>query len=534
MINLNVDDLYSVIQRVGEESEEVDELYFYRNMYDAVTKLEHLYKNGYNEKKTYKDIVKKLSTVDKAKEYIRLCALETSISALMIGLNREALEKANSNTNNHSLFQYLNYKCNEGVTTPWQNLDINADNYANLLKCQLGFNPSNTGPFPNMLEVIKTDNRTRPYDYVAKIRNAMEHGGYYQKKGNVHFVEIKNTDNDITTFEGRLMLWSFQTFIRDFYGQSLGVADEFCFYRMPQHNDFNNKEELRDLLQNYHNVSVIFTNIPDEYKFNGQRSIFYELGKCFGLNNSEEVNIGEKLNELSSKGIKFELKDYTLKDEVIDKVIEYLEYNYGSELYNNSDIKEEVFGVVKLVHCPVKEITNCLGNILRYIEIKKCYLGSNEFVEDLFLEQHYDQYLKLPFEYTLMLIKANVINYALENDKFKLPDMSEIDLSKISVFPTIEYQKRYIEALENGIDLGNADAYVKLQTVRNSLAHGDKRLLTIPGKDKNITFRDIYNSNVLQVSGGLEEFKTIYSSDCFKPENIKLKDSIKVKSIGKL
>ena len=39
MINLNVDDLYSVIQRVGEESTDIDELHFYRNMYDAVERL---------------------------------------------------------------------------------------------------------------------------------------------------------------------------------------------------------------------------------------------------------------------------------------------------------------------------------------------------------------------------------------------------------------------------------------------------------------------------------------------------------------
>jgi len=96
-------------------------LYFYRNMYNALEKLSVLYKDGYSAVKVYQDITTNMNESASVREVIELTALEVGILSLLVGLNRESLQEANSNTSDRSLFQYLNYELNQIFLQQYQN-----------------------------------------------------------------------------------------------------------------------------------------------------------------------------------------------------------------------------------------------------------------------------------------------------------------------------------------------------------------------------------------------------------------------------
>lgn len=528
-------DIVKEAKKIGERSNEIDELYFYRNMYNALDKISLLYKDGYNALKVYQDITTNLNESASVREVIELTALEVGILSLLVGLNRESLQEANSNTSDRSLFQYLNYESGAKVKlSPYKT--VSAHEYSKMLCKQFNFNPSHIGPFPYMLSILKTDNRTRPYDYVTKMRNALQHAEYFQKKGEVNTVHITNRDDDGNlTFEGDLLLWSYRNFVEDFYGLGLGVADDFEIYDIPKVDTVKDKKELTSFLKEVVYSKVTFKKVPAKYKFSGKNGLFYELNQCFGLDAYQKKDVYKRLDELKKEGLEFNIVENNLDDNKAEKMVEYLEKFHKDELYNNKKLHQIATPIVKLVNCPNNDITNSLCNILRYIDMKKQYLILGEKPElSLFNEQRYDEDLKLSFQYALMLLRANLVSYAMECEKFERLDLSSIDLSGMNVYPSSEYNLRVVEDYQTNGDATSMHQYVVINTIRNAIAHGNDRLDIITGENREITLGDTFdNKHELYVSSGLDNFENILKNPCFNPNNIKVKETYKAKVLVK-
>jgi len=527
-------DIGREVKKMSYRCDDIDELYFYRNVYNAIEKLSSLYEDGYDAIKVYKDITTDMSVSDSVQEVIELNALETSILALLVGLNRESLQEANSSTKDRSLFQYLNYQSEVQVPIgPYKK--VSGYEYSKRLAESLKFNPSKTGPFPYMLSISKTDSKNRPYDYVSKIRNALQHAEYFQKNGDINTIHITNhNDQGELTFEGDLLLWPYKNFVEDFYGLGLGVSNDFELYDIPGQKLVKNRDDLINFLKDFNCTKIKFMKIPDKYKFSGQNGLFSKLNKCFGLDSRQTKDVMKILSDMQEEGLEFEFCEMNLSDENINCIIEYLESAYPNDvLYNNEEFIKHVSPVVKLVYYPNHDLTNSLSNILRYIDMKKLYLALGEKPNlALFNEQYYDQELKLSFKYALMLIKANLVSYCMECDKFEKPDLRGIDLEGVKVYPQSEYQLRMSE----DYNTSSPNQNVVINCIRNAIAHGNKRLDIKTGANKEIVFSDLYDpKHELHISGGLDDFEKMLSNSCFRPENIVIKETnkTKVKTIGK-
>jgi len=166
-----------------------------------------------------------------------------------------------------------------------------------------------------------------------------------------------------------------------------------------------------------------------------------------------------------------------------------------------------------------------LNNILRYIAMRKQYLilGEKPNVR-FFEEQLFDEHLVLSFQYTLMLMRANVISYAMECNKFERPDLTDLDVSKMIIAPQFEYDRRVIdEYIQNG-DFKTSQNCVAINVIRNAIAHGNNRLVVTAGKNRDIFLGDTFVKNhELYISGGITDFENVLSNSCFNPDNIKVK-----------
>jgi len=516
-----MDNSFSIDKQIKNEKLSTDNnyLYFYRNMYEAFFKLKNLYQEGYNRKKTLFNICKNNSISGSAKEIIELTSIIPCILSLLIGLNREDLQDTNSKVSNRGLFQYGNYE-SDAKLIEFDNT-VTQNDFAKKLCAFLNFNSSGNGPFPYMLEINTSDGRERPYDCMTKIRNALEHAGYFQKKGDVHTLNIFNLDdNDNITFEGRLLEWPFRYFIEDYYGIGLGVASELNLFQCPNTKTITTKQELYDFISNLTTTTIKFTKIPSNLTFKGKDALFAKLNSAFSLGGIESSDFDAILTSLENNGLETIKSTKKLSNDEINKFIDFLETQYEDNLYNNPKSILEIINIYKLNYCNGREIANCFNNILRYIDFRKQYLFNGTLPNnDHFNEQNADEFLNFSFKISLILLQINLINYLIECKEFELPDLSQLDISNFAIEPLSDLQEKINIATHNGIDSKYIKEYIVLDTIRNAMAHGGDRIKIILDKEPKIQFNDIYNSRSFSVTASLNDLELLYSNPIFMPSN---------------
>ena len=500
-------------------------LEFYTSAYEQLKQLEKLYFDYFSLTKIKADIIKSGITQtmsQRKKEYDELVALETLILSTLIGLNREKLELANSQTESKTLFQYKDYESDMKI---FYSPTYYEDGYESSKKLsqQLNFNPNEEGYFPYMLEIIQDDNKNRPYDYVSKIRNALLHSEFYLESPEILHIQNHDDDGNIT-FEGRLLVFSFAMFVIDFFGTN-GVSDCFPLYNQLNIKEFKNQKSLVEYLSDFKSILFKFKKIPEKYKFKGKDALFSRINSCFGIDSMEQKDIIEELCELKKEGFDFEVGEQDLTNTGIIDMYNYILNRY-TQVFKNPQVVNHVAALLKLQMNPIPEITNCLGNMITYISYKKEYLMHNQTANANLLEElKYDEYCDTAFKYATILLKSNIISYAMECEEFEDIDYSLISTKGIEFDNEKELERRIKINTENGMDYNSAKAKVALETIRNSLAHGGERIsVTItPGLKLHLT--DIYHKvTPLGITSDLETINTLLSSVVFEPKNIKLKE----------
>lgn len=502
----------------------IDQLNLYNNLYNGINKLEKLYEYGFSKEKVIGDFCRSsvfLSENDKKKEYLELVSLETIILATLIGLNREKLEYANSKTDTRGLFQYKDYESSMKIFYDESNYEVGFEVSKEFCK-QLNFNASGNGCFPYMLEIIKDNNKNRPYDYVSKIRNAMLHAEYYLETPEILHITNRD-DNGNIIFEGRLLMYSFEMFVRDFFGL-LGVSSSFSYFVHPIIEKFETKEDLVNYLFGFKHYKIIFTKIPSSYKFTGNDALYSRLNACFGLDSYEKTDIVQELDDLKKEGFEFDVIEEKLSKDQIMEIVKYIGSRYGfGNVFDNEEFVYRLSNLLKLIFCPISEITNCLENMLDYIALKKNVLLYGSMVKKGILDElQYDKYCNEAFLYTISLLKTNIMNYAIECSEFNDLDFSLFDTSKFNVDNNAELQRRKTDLILNGFSDNYANNRIVIETLRNALAHGGDRLETYLDNGLNIKLTDIYpNVPNLSVNFNINEINNLFNSSVLEPSNIK-------------
>ena len=500
-------------------------LEFYTQSYKQMKKLEELYSNYFSLDKIKVDIVKSGVTQTmpkKEQEYNELVALETLILSTLIGLNREKLELANSQTEGKSLFQYKDYESDMKI---FYSPTYYEDGYESSKKLSkiLNFNPTEEGHFPYMLEIIQDDSKNRPYDYVSKIRNALLHSEFYLESPEILHIQ-NHDDNGNITFEGRLLVFSFAMFVIDFFGTN-GVSDCFPLYIQLNVKEFKKAKNLVEYLHDFKSILFKFKKIPEKYKFKGKDALFGRINSCFGIDSMEQKDVVQELCDLKKEGFDFEVGEQSLTNEGIIGMYNYILQRY-KKVFKNPQVVNHVAALLKLQINPIPEISNCLGNMITYISYKKEYLMHSSSANPNLLEElKYDEYCDTAFQYAITLAKCNLISYAIECGEFEDIDYSKISTTGIKFDNKAELERRININIDNGMDYNGAKAKVTLETIRNALAHGGERLsVTItPGLQLHLT--DIYHKvTPLGITTDLKNINTLLDSVVFEPKNIKLNE----------
>ena len=512
-------------------SKENDYAFFYKKMYNAIETLEYLYQNGYKDDKFRYRIMKENKEPDMIEEYMNLKSLFPAICSVLIGLNREDLQTANSNTENRNLFQYKDYISDAPVINDER---TSIQMIKDTMK-KIKFNESLKGPFPYMVEIVTNDTHERPYDIVSKIRNALEHAEYYQPKGNNFILKIQNHDDNKLIFEGKILELVFTQFVEEYYGFGQGVASEFNNYNFVAPQVFTNEKDLKEFLQSITNEKFIFTKIPEHLTFNGTKALYDKINENYKPGGIEKKKFKSVLKELENDGVECKIENIKLSDEQITGFINYLKEEYKTKLYNNPFILKDIMGIIKLFFSPRQEIANCYNNIFRYIRLRNNYIYNYSLPDETILKEmrEADENLNLSFKTSLLFLKINIINYLIENKAFEYPDLSKLDISDFILEPIDKLGDKIVEAMKHGVDSKYAKEYVVLNTIRNALAHGGKKIEIIIDKEIKIKFNDIYNGNNFSVTTTLQNLEKLYSNSIFKPENLILKKEESVKKLAK-
>lgn len=507
----------------------IDQINLYNNLYNGIKKLEEVYNYGFDVNRVKANFCRSnilLTKEQKHTEYLELVSLVTTILATLIGLNREKLERANSNTDSRSLFQYKDYESSMKI---YYDESYYKEGYEFIKEFSksLNFNPSGNGFFPYMLEIITDNNKNRPYDYVSKIRNAMLHAEYYLESPEILHITNRD-DNGNIIFEGRLLMFSFEMFVKDFFGMS-GVSSSFIYYKHLDIESFKNEEDLVKYLCDFTSYKINFSKIPDSYKFKGKDALYSRLNGCFDLASREKKSLDDELKELKKEGFEYDIVESKLTKEQIKNIVNYV-YSRYKNVFNNDEMIGYVSSLLKLIFNPIEEITNCLENMLAYISLKINVLYTGKMLNSSLLEElEYDKYCDNAFLYTISLLKMNIMNYAIECSEFDEIDFGLFDTSKFSVDNNYELQRRKNDIILNGFSDDYATNKIIIETLRNALAHGGERLDTYLDNGLGIKLTDIYpNVPNFSINFNIKEIDDLFNSSVLSPYNIKTNSGKKI------
>ena len=486
-----------IVKKMVSEEKSNEEL-FYISCYNKLLEIENLYSGGFSLEKVKSNIQKKITGINMVEEIYNSKSIENIILASLIGLKKELLENANSDVIDRKLFKYKDYK-SESIVYFNDNLSIPFEKYAKSCVARCGFNPSSNGPFPEMLEIIKDNNKNRPYDYISKIRNAFLHGEFYLDKTDPEIVHIYNTDdNNNIIFEGKLLLEIFQAFVLDFFGIAKSVGSKYVYYQMLENCELKNENDLVNYLREFTCIEYKFTKIPDKYQFYGQKgSVFEQLNSCIDcqttLINTNFDTILDKLEKEGVEYIKFERK---LDNKQIIEYLKFVKQKYLSKTKNLNDVIEYISTDIKLLFSPVEEIINSLTNIYDYSNYKRCFLSNGFLGPQQFLDElEYDKHCINNFKFAFAFLKLSIINYAIESSYINDIDFNCLNIDGLKIINEEVFNKRLSNIILEK-KCSNKEAYNRLvlEIMRNALAHGGDRISVSLGETSKIKFIDKYHN----------------------------------------
>ena len=277
-----------------------------------------------------------------------------------------------------------------------------------------------------------------------------------------------------------------------------------------------------DFIDNFKAIELEFTELPEKYKFSGQKGGVYEqLNSCFGKDTFEVKNIHDVLRKLKEEGVKYNEK---IIDFPIDKLNSLKEYVLNKD---DNYYLDTLQADIKLILSPISEITNCFTNFNHYIDFKSIYLTpGNTAPMNLLYELKNDEIFNTSFMYAIAFLKLHLINYAIESKNIKEFNYEVLDLNDVTINNLLRFNDRKNEIILDDYNDDAAHNKLILEIMRNALAHGGDRIeITLDSKCK-VKFIDKYqNLPEVSVEISLDKIDEIFN--LFNPKYFNKKGKIK-------
>ena len=498
---------------------------YYRRSYNAIERLINAYRNGYSKENMLKfrsELQILLANNPKVyqSEFSNLM-LTTNIA--LLGLNKESMENTG---------KFNEYKKNVN--------SMNLDNIPNEQKLRLKkFYDSNTvsTDFDEWLSITKgVPSDTNNIDHLKRIRNALLHSNFSIEEDTpkLSFTRLKTK----SYYEAELFNLQFNMFVFQYFSNidSLGLSEVTHLFNIP-------KEKIKDknMLEKFLNVisinEITYKNLKDFTK----KSPELILKEC--LRKDYYVNIKKFLKDVNNSKNFDDFNIYTtmINKNYISYIIKHIEHIYGEKFYTfNYEIQSGIISTyLRYLINPKTELSNWMSHFwYLHASINNPKFNYNFFDGDEFgYESCYP---------ALMVLKAYLVMYRLQNNEFDEIDYSEIDADPIELFTNLRLANvdgspvtsnymaesiiRKFEK-ENLKDPKLIFNKIACEIIRNSLAHGNiKTFIDTITSEPMIEFKDIDKKKgtirVLELP--IQKLEKFLNSKAFHPRNCYQKKSEKV------
>lgn len=499
---------------------------YYRRAYNCLSILMDAYRNGYN-KKAITNFINTINKKNSKIKYEELESLRLTLNVALLGLNKERMEATN---------KYSDYEKNI------DNYDVRNLNLSkkekDLIKDFENKNTVNT-KYDRFLSI--TNNLATNYtdeDYINVVRNAFLHGQYELNiNEGISTTKIKNKN----FFEGEVLNPNLFYFITSYFSNlpSMGITEKNILYKMDSSMKIENDLDLEKFLQI---LELQYIDYETNKEYDGQNTLEKILIDKYQDKYVDSDIIEQELNNYKTDELNIKsINKKHLSNDDIEVIIAKIKEDYGESIYKLN--KKQKFDIINAYVEYHTENARVLSNwLLHYFYFVTMGKDDNNF----FL---YDENCNFCNDMALLIVKAYLVLFRVQNKCFEEIDYSDIDLDindlELTSFDENDNPANlFVDSFNKQKNKSNntySDDEIKImvlnEVIRDALAHGNIETRFEFNSNKElihtITLKDIYKSKKRVIKMDIDTFRKYLNSKSFLPEKCIMKDkgTSKVKSI---
>ncbi|WP_349988998.1 hypothetical protein [Streptococcus handemini] len=356
----------------------------------------------------------------------------------------------------------------------------------------------------NSFYVPYSSEETKPYDQLARVRNAFAHMNYghfefllHREYGTEYLIgySIYNKDKETneSKFHGFILEPVLHYFIQSYFSNytSYGIVYKHTWFSWSSMSEY----QYSSVINEYTDVKVNSLIYKKDEKYTGNFSHeMISFTKIFKNLNHEEI-----MAYITSHSAEFEHSVYNISKEEFDEKLKFVQNELGREV-----TIEEFCSSIKFLYDFETEFSNFLVHLMqlndRIIDYISPWIENSSKNKDKILssieELKEDKYSWLAFKYMFPIL--SVINICLrfeDDDLFKI-NPKNVDIEGFVIDNT--NLERFMETHSNIKEENKTNVYI-LERLRNSVAHGHIHL-TLKDGSMSYQFTDAYNNRSEQIS----------------------------------
>lgn len=354
--------------------------------------------------------------------------------------------------------------------------------------------PSKALYFKEWLKVIDCKEKYKtetPNFWIKRIRDSFMHGNFEFDYDDIKRQRIKLVEGSESSVDVRadISILGLHEFIEDnfhnVYHQDYGIVDEYINVYTPKNLQINNRAELENVLKNQ--IYICFRKSNSVYNYDGNKLVEISTGKTISRKEAQQNVMDLNTEQICDfeKKLDGNLKIAIINKDFVDVLIWILENKYN--IYNTSKKSSKILNAISQYMLPMKGINKLLREFNNYfggialdkkeynsagIDIKKMFAVFNEEKENV--------------DNAFVVLRLYKFLYRLQNKGFEKIDLNNFDCEKSFMVSNEEEMQKRIEKNEKMMTEKEAKNKAYLDTIRNSLAHGNVKIEYIVDNNKLI------------------------------------------------